>query len=64
MRIGESFACSEGVLALTNLGREWQISCSNENSVAIGVGMLLRPGRPILLGVAERTSARQAAPSI
>jgi len=64
MCIGESFARLEGVLALTNLGRKWQISCSNESSVAIGVGMLLRPDRPILLRVSERTRARQAAPSI
>ncbi len=64
MCIGESFAHLEGVLALTNLGRKWQISCSNENSISIGVGMLLRPERPILLRVSERTHARQAAPSI
>jgi cytochrome P450 len=64
MCIGESFARLEGVLALTNLGRKWQISCSNVDSVAIGVGMLLRPDRPILLRVSERTRARQAAPSI
>ncbi len=64
MCIGESFARLEGVLALTNLGRKWRISCSNRDSVAIGVGMLLRPDRAILLQVSERTRTGQAAPSL
>jgi cytochrome P450 len=64
MCIGESFARLEGVLALANLGRKWRISCSNRDSVAIGVGMLLRPDRAILLQVSERTHAGQEAPSL
>jgi len=64
MCIGESFARLEGVLALTNLGRKWRISCSNGDSIAIGVGMLLRPDRAILLQVSERTHAGQEAPSL
>jgi len=62
--IGESFARLEGVLALTNLGRKWVLSCSNGGGIAIGVGMLLRPDRTILLQVTERTRASQEAPTL
>ncbi len=61
--IGESFARLEGVLALTNLGQKWLLSCSNGDSIAIGLGMLLRPERTILLQV-SRTRASQEAPTI
>lgn len=64
MCIGESFARLEGVLALTNLGRKWAISCLNGDTVGIGLGMLLRPERAILLRVSERTRAGQEAPFI
>ncbi len=62
--IGESFARLEGVLALTNLGRKRLLSCSNGGSIAIGVGMLLRPDRTILLQVSERTRASEEAPTL
>jgi cytochrome P450 len=62
--IGESFARLEGVLALTNVGRKWLLSCFNRDSIAIGVGMLLRPERTILLQVTKRTRASQEAPTL
>jgi len=64
MCIGDSFARLEGVLTLINLGRKWHFSCSNGDSIKIGVGMLLRADRAILLQVTERTRARQEAPSL
>jgi cytochrome P450 len=64
MCIGESFARLEGVLALSCIGRNWRLSCSNRDSVEIGVGMLLQPDRGILLLVSERTQVSQEAPTI
>ena len=60
MCIGEPFAKMEGVIALAQIGRKWEVNGSSDDKIGIGPGMLLKPDRPIVLTVHDRANSGTA----